>query len=283
MDYGVYLGEDLYKLKEIWKTCFADTDEFLDAFFRGVYKKGCAVVAQEQGEICSAMYVLDAGTIATDNSELLRCCYLYALGTLPEFRGKGIGADVTGGAIELGFMQGYDICITCPAQESLFDYYRHLGFEDFSWASRIDKKPDTVALTSNGRVMSTDLEEYLKLRESHLPSHAVTYSEGYMRFLDRLLTMSGGGVYTLELAYGTGIAAAAPDGNDGVLLKELICNEEDACDALRLMAGHFKAGRVSALCPPTVGGGSYVNTLAIFSPAKKIDNKAHIYFPFMLD
>ena len=72
-------------LKALWSAVFGDTEAFIDTFFRAVYTPGMAAVAERDGQIVSAAYRVPFGPYA----------YIYAVGTLPAYRGRGLGRAVT--------------------------------------------------------------------------------------------------------------------------------------------------------------------------------------------
>lgn len=272
---------DEKKLKDIWQICFSDPDEYIDSFFEKMYRPGRAVVAEAEAEreLCAAMYVLEAGDLAMG-----RCGYLYALGTLPNYRGSGIGAAVAKGAAALGFELGYDICVTCPAEQGLFDYYRKLGFLNFSKISRlIYSISDLHSRSFNGHITSISAHEYNKLREKFVPENAVRYSGEFMEYLSETFRQSGGGLFTLDTGKCIAAVETGADVGDGIIIKELLGGSGQADTTVELLMRHFSAKRASVVIPAGVRAPAIDHTVAIYRSTKAIDQIGDAYFPFTLD
>ena len=131
-------------LRALWKLGFGDGDEFLDVFFGEVYTVGSAAVAEEDGQIVSAAYVVPFGDKR----------YIYAVATHPDFRGRGYGRAVT-----LAAADGKPAYL-CPADPGLRDWY--ISVTDAVPASR------RWALIAPQYLRSIPREEYVRRRESIL-------------------------------------------------------------------------------------------------------------------
>ena len=94
-------------LKELWRVVFGDEDSYIDAFFRLIYRPGMASVVEEDGKIVASAYAVPFGDVK----------YIYAVGTLPEYRARGYGRAVT-----LAAAAGEPAYI-CPADATLRCWY----------------------------------------------------------------------------------------------------------------------------------------------------------------
>ena len=105
---------DEQALRGLWEAVYGPEKAFTDRFFREVYRPGSAAVAEEGGKIVSAAYVIGFGNDR----------YIYAVGTHPEYRGRGFGKAVT-----LLAADGAPAYL-CPADEGLRGWYvREMGAE----------------------------------------------------------------------------------------------------------------------------------------------------------
>jgi len=101
-------------LRGLWETVYGPEKAFTDRFFREIYRPGSAAVAEEEGKIVSAAYVIGFGDAR----------YIYAVGTHPAYRGRGFGKAVT-----LLAADGAPAYL-CPADDGLRDWYvREMGAE----------------------------------------------------------------------------------------------------------------------------------------------------------
>lgn len=94
-------------LKALWRDVFGDSDEYIGAFFRLVYAPGMASVIEDGGRIAAAAYAVPFGSAK----------YIYAVGTRPEYRGRGYGKAVTLAAA------GGESAYLCPADATLRCWY----------------------------------------------------------------------------------------------------------------------------------------------------------------
>ena len=105
---------DVRELRKLWEIVFGPEEAFTEVFFREVYRPGSAAVAEENGVIVSAAYGVDFGTDR----------YIYAVGTHPAHRGRGLGKAVT--LLAAGGGPAY----LCPTNEKLRNWYvREMGAE----------------------------------------------------------------------------------------------------------------------------------------------------------
>jgi len=116
----------LNKLKTIWKECFCDTDACIDFYFARRYRSENTLVHREDGNTVAMLSLLPA-TVVTDYVAL-QAHYVYAVATLPEYRNRGIGAQLSVQADKRMKAEGDSLAVLAPASESLFNYYTRLGY-----------------------------------------------------------------------------------------------------------------------------------------------------------
>lgn len=94
-------------LKALWREVFGDSDEYINTFFQNIYRTGMASVVEEDGAIVAAAYAVPFVGVR----------YIYAVATLPEYRGRGYGKAVTLAAA------GGEPAYLCPADATLRCWY----------------------------------------------------------------------------------------------------------------------------------------------------------------
>jgi GNAT superfamily N-acetyltransferase len=126
---GVRLSrpDDMAALKEIWSASFPGDEAFSDWFLHSVYAPENALVFEDGGRAAAMLHLLPARLRA--GGEALTAAYVYAVATLPPYRGKGVAAALLGGAEDLARARGASYLVLVPQSESLFEYYRRQGFE----------------------------------------------------------------------------------------------------------------------------------------------------------
>lgn len=143
--------EDRTQLIKLWKICFDDDDELIDEFLSACDYKNILVYREEKN-VVSVLYM-----VPMNHGETV---YFYALGTLPEFRNKGIMGILIRKALDICRNNGAKFAFLIPAEESLEKYYEKFGF--FGRILLADDKCDFFL-----RPDSYGITEFVKKEESH--------------------------------------------------------------------------------------------------------------------
>ena len=162
---------------------------------------GSGVVAELEGRVAGAAYIVDALELVQPDGSAQRCAYLYAVAVEENCRGLGLGAAVTEAAATLAKARGAAFLCTLPADRGLYAFYeKHLGV-------RCALRRDTRSLWSRPgpTLQPLDAAEYLHRREELLRDRChQRLSPAAMDFEQSNCELSGGGLF----AVGGGIAAA---------------------------------------------------------------------------
>lgn len=212
-----YRENDTEALSGIWQSVFGDDPEYIHAFFSLLPRTGTGAVAEKDGKPAAMAFAM-TGINYGDKS----CAYIYAVATLPEHRGQGLGEAVSRAAAEYS---GADIICTMPAEDGLYRWYNEiLGLDDSLFI-------EEIALTPNASCKLTPIsaEEYHVLRENQLsPLPHVSFSSAHIELLEALCLCYGGGLYRC----GDTVLAAQSDGQTCRVVEALGSQTEAASAAL---------------------------------------------------
>ncbi|NDV70086.1 GNAT family N-acetyltransferase [Dysgonomonas sp. 25] len=114
-------------VRHLWKTCFGDTDEFLDIVFGEQYKYEHTLLYFDGGEPVAALHMFPY-TLSFHGADV-PFYYLGGLGTMPEYRGRGYMGQLIHRSFEVMRERAIPLSILVPAEESLMAYYNRFGFE----------------------------------------------------------------------------------------------------------------------------------------------------------
>lgn len=114
--------DDLPQLKALWRIAFGDSDEYIDSFHEAFLRGDACVVAEADGAVVSAMYAVHGIRLFPYRKNVLSAGYAYALATLPDYRGRGIGSAVYRAVCEK-ILETSDAACVLPAEESLYPFY----------------------------------------------------------------------------------------------------------------------------------------------------------------
>ena len=215
--------EDRPQLKELWKVAFCDGDEYIDSFFSCfLHGDDACVVAEADGIVVSAMYIVPGIRLFPYRKNVLTAGYTYALATLPAYRGRGIGSAVYRAACETALRTADAACVL-PAEEPLYPFYESCGAAPFGGIREIRVTRTELEGVPTRMTVRAPAGQYAGMREWYLSEmpHA-TFPEDLYDHLEAAgmeFFLMEGGVAAVETdPYGriTGIAEVSlPDGTYG--------------------------------------------------------------------
>ena len=110
-------------LRDIWETAFgtAGMESFLSCFF----DPELCMIAEVDNSPAAAGYLVPYGDLLCTvcSSDTIPCAMIYAVATMPEHRGKGLGTSVVNALIGRAHETGYPAVVLCPLDDGLFGYY----------------------------------------------------------------------------------------------------------------------------------------------------------------
>ena len=189
---------DLEGICALWQEAFEDSEQAVRFFFQ-FFPQCVSYVAEEDGKIVSMVHALPQ-VLSPDTP----AAYIYAVATLRSCRGKGLCRKLMAFAEEDLKRRGFGCCVLRPGEQSLFAFYRELGYHTAFTRRRIPFSGGTPIAVSEYLARRAEL-----LREPHMVYDAQTLSYAQK-------------VYGLTF-YRTegGIAAASPDYTAEVLPQDL--------------------------------------------------------------
>lgn len=116
------------QLINLWRTSFNDSETFIQLFFDRVYKPENVLYREKEGRIISALHMLPY--TMTFYGKEISVCYIYAACTHPSERGNGYMHQLIQQAFQVMEQRKVALTVIIPAEPSLFDYYRSLGYTE---------------------------------------------------------------------------------------------------------------------------------------------------------
>lgn len=158
------------QIKELWRRCFHDPEDFITLYFDRVFKEEQAYTIERDGRVVSFLQVIPY-TLIWHGREI-RMGYISGACTDPRERGKGLMRKLLKKAFTGMRREGYDITGLIPAEPWLFDYYRAHGYTevfDYSWETYLlsDEETDTGTIKPVSSE-SKDWEKWYHYFDSHL-------------------------------------------------------------------------------------------------------------------
>lgn len=135
-------GRDVEELSRLWVTCFPGDEAFRDYFLKEVFDPKNTYVYTDGGRIVSMAHILPMEI--NYHSSTVPAGYIFAVGTDPEYRGRGLAAKV----LEQIFLElrqrDIPIALLIPQKDSLFEYYKRFGFAEVFSLTRTKLRRDGI-------------------------------------------------------------------------------------------------------------------------------------------
>lgn len=162
---------DREQIISLWNTCFGDEREYIEFYLDNRFTSENMLVIFEDNKLVSMASFLPAEI--TINGEKKSSKYVYAVATHPEYRKKGLAAEILNRAKEK-----YQCpLILQPVDEALERYYEKLGFKaSFVITEKTYIKPEVTHLETQCIIKDIKPEKYKQLRDSFFEG------EGYVEW-----------------------------------------------------------------------------------------------------
>ncbi len=107
--------------RNLWRTCFNDSEEFIDIYFEDKYTDEANLTVLHEAQVVAAMQLLPYRM--TFYGATRKAGYISGLATLPEFRGKGYATNLLNEAHRRLLGQGAMLSFLIPGNEDLRKFY----------------------------------------------------------------------------------------------------------------------------------------------------------------
>jgi len=280
--------DEIPLLKNLWSSVFGSIG--IESFFRLFLKPGLCLVVEQNGSLAAMGYLLPAGSITaatdgtgSDDGNNIKCAMIYSVGTLPEYRGLGLGTIIVNSLIELAGESGYDAVILCPSEDRLFEYYSNrTKLRDWFYVSEfiITGLPVVTPL-----VLPTEISisKYLAVREKLLEEVIhIKQEERHFRHQLDLCNELGGGLFRI----GDSCVVVERQSSNVIWIKELLMpvkretrhyslvDDIDFANILASIAQIYPADEYWVRTPAKVGTGRRFGMLSLCGNIHELSAKS---------
>lgn len=224
----------------LWRTCFEDSDEFIDLYFRLKFSHEANVVACRSGGVVAAVQVLPYEFRLGDL--VLPCGYISGLATTPEFRHQGLATEVLLKAHALLRERGAAFSFLIPQNENLRAFYaspKRGVYQTVAYRREVIFKAEEMALSEVGNLQVVEGEENLEelfplfLRLVSKEPSVVLPSEQDFEAALRVVMLEHGKIRAVRSSGRfTGLCLAVPQRDGKIFLPTLVAEDEAAQRAL---------------------------------------------------
>lgn len=189
------------KVRELWKLCFDDSDEFTDMYFRLRYSNDLNIAIQSGEEVIAALQVLPYPM--TFGEKELKTGYISGACTHPDYRNRGAMRELLSQAFARMWRNDVAMSTLIPAEPWLFGYYAGMGYAPvFKYASTTFQAsanaiPDATVVLKRTDDYQEETYRYLDRKLKERP-YCIQHTEADYRVILSDLQLSRGYVYTLS-------------------------------------------------------------------------------------
>lgn len=218
--------KDINSLKELFKNVFNENDEALELFFKRIFKPEICYVCYEGEELVSMVYIIPT----TLNGR--KAGYLYAAATKDEFRGAGIMKGLIHYALSI---TAQEVCVTLPASDALYDYYRGLGFKELTSNSAELTRSELEVIAKPYEVAELVVGGYCGIRNRVLKDNFLFWNNNFINYAFEYNELYGAKIIKNNFGY-----AIAYDEGGCCYVSELICDERNLGFMITDLLSEFK-------------------------------------------
>lgn len=236
---------DLNQIKELWHLAFEEDKSYIDAYFLRRSQTSEVWVKKQDGKIVS-MVTLIPMQLCDPAMKPSQAMMIYGFATHPDWQGQGVGSLFLQEVLEMLWKRSFDAVLLVPASESLFEYYRGRGFQDYFFHYCYTNQGNGSCLqkscvTSLPQWTKTDVRQYQRIREALLQGRRhVCFREEEICFQQFLSQYSGADLYCFESMDQVGCASIERLPGESLLIKEFLYGPGEAWDSLTSLLSLFE-------------------------------------------
>lgn len=226
------------ELVNLLELCFQEGEKINQSFIDYGINNNCLVLKKDR-RIVSALYLIDANIL--ENGKVKPIYYMYAVGTHPEYRGRGWMALLLNLANDFARKNSREYIVLLPSNEKNHNYYKKFGYLDFFKARfvEMDREKINDKLIQNRVYEIYDVDESYKkiskLRKSMFNRDGdVIWNDEHVKFAKDFSKVCSGEFICTKNGY-----AACYKNEDITEIREIVVPENEVCQLLNEVLKRF--------------------------------------------
>ena len=176
-------NDDKMSVLQLFKICFPGEVNFADWFFSDVFQSENTLVYETDGKIIAALQTIPVELKYREKT--YKSSYLYGVGTLPEYRGKGVMKELIDFTLEEEKKNLMDFAVLIVQSQSLLNYYERFGFKRLFGVS----EKEITAENHNLKILEMSEKDFTKTDNIYTSSvsellRPIRDEKHYKRLLD---------------------------------------------------------------------------------------------------
>lgn len=267
---------DIDELKNLWQICFGDPKSYIDLFFENKYKEERTYVLT-YNQVIAAMATAVPVTFMTGEGKEHDSVMLYAIGTRPDYRGRGYSTQLMDYVNNDFYNRGVNLSVLVPADIPLIDFYKKRGYaEAFQIREGLIHRKDMFSVFPPHLpeivMKPTDALSYNKVRNATLAGNTcILYQDEDLLFQKKTALLSGGDVFLFSGKGVTGCGIVERISSRRIIIKELLIQEDVIAACLKKIVEIMPAEEIIVRMPPYYNG-FLAGQTRVFGMAKAMDS-----------
>lgn len=135
-------NKDTLSIHNIWRECFTQDIDYINDFINYCFPHSTTWgIFTNSSEAVAMLSLLPSYAIIVNSTEIssnIKGAYVYGVGTLKNYRGRGYSRILMNEALKYATTNSLDYVLVKPAEESLFDLYEKQSFNKTLWNFKIE-------------------------------------------------------------------------------------------------------------------------------------------------
>ncbi len=224
------------KVKNLWKLCFDDTEEYIDLYFHSRYNNDVNIAIQSGDDVIAALQMIPYPM--TYEGKEINSAYISGACTHPDYRSRGVMHELLSQAFIRMLLNDIAVSTLIPAEPWLFDYYARHGFAPvFRYRKSVYTASET-RLPKEGPVLKVtheykkEIYEYLNRKLRERPNY-IQHTPKDFQFVLSDLRLSQGNIYTLnDEGNIVALAIAYPSDDGSLYIGEIVSDTPEISSML---------------------------------------------------
>lgn len=123
--------KDRGDIEKLWDATFPEEPDFNKYFFNNIFDYKNTLITIKNNELAAM-----AQLIPYEIKNIGDVTYIYGAATKPEYRKRGLMRELLERSFEIDIERGRSASILIPANKSLFDFYKKIGYETIFYADK---------------------------------------------------------------------------------------------------------------------------------------------------
>ena len=201
MSFSHAQAADIPALKQLWMTCFGDTEDYVNLYFDHSFSPEQVFVLRAE-QIAAMLISLPVTHVAADG-EAQQGAYLYAVCTAPELRGRGLCRALMQQTEQALAAQGCTFTCLKAGSEGLSAMYERMGYQTTFTNRELCLSVPATQFKAEPKLISP--EHYYALRQFALRGDFIDYVPAVLAHqarLGALFCLDGGAAFGAFERYG---------------------------------------------------------------------------------